>query len=79
MSEDDISLTELLNDDDVEFVIYKDGEEIKRKEEYGEALSAVLEATGLEVGVEEDVGAGMSRSVYLDPEGVLQTLLLKEE
>lgn len=74
-SSEDITLVELLEDEDMEFVIYNDGQEVTTVDGYGEALSAVLNAIDHDIGVEQAVGAGMSRSVYLDPEGVIETLL----
>lgn len=72
---DDISLVELLGDEDIEFVIYDDGKEVATVDTYGQAIRAVLDGIDYDIGVEQSTGAGMSRSVYLDPEGVMETLL----
>lgn len=73
--EDHISLVELLNDEDVEFAIYDGDDEIASVENYGAAIAQILDGIDYQVGVEQSVGAGMSQSVYLDPEGVIETLL----
>lgn len=69
-----ITLLELLREDELDFVVFQDGEEIQVYDEFGDALSAVLDATSLEVGVYQGVG-GARRRVELEPSGVIETLL----
>ena len=70
-----MTLVELLEDNDVEFVVYDNGEEVAKGNNYGEVVQSVIESTELEVGVEQAVGGGASRPIYLDASGVIQKLL----
>lgn len=65
----DITLTELLQED-IDFVVFDQGEIESTHSTYGDALNEVLESSQKSVGVVQ-----MGRPVYLDPDGVIQTLL----
>ncbi|QLG30119.1 hypothetical protein HUG10_21265 (plasmid) [Halorarum halophilum] len=76
--EDPITLVELLSaEEETEFVIFNDGTEVQAYDTYGEAIDAVLETVGLEVGIVQGVDGGASRPVYLSAAGVIETLLEK--
>lgn len=70
-----MTLVELLEDNDVEFVVYDDGEEVAKGDDYGEVVQSVIDSTELDVGVEQAVEGGISRPIYLDAGGVIQKLL----
>jgi|GEM_PF-5883128 len=72
--EEPITLAELLGDEEVEFVVFKDGDEVTTFEDFGAAVDRVLETVGLDVGVVQNVG-GPRRPVYLSMAGVVETLL----
>lgn len=75
-----ITLEELLADDDVEWVIFHDGDEEKTFENFGTAVDTVIEASNREVGVIQSTGiGGMGQQVYLSVSGVVEELLNNQE